>query len=229
MSKLSTQQAREQALARIAAINAVEGFDPSALVEEWAGPDGKHTKGLPVLAQIAWFRLRYPEGRLMVRVAPDKDGFVAHARVYHSCQDTDDQFLAEATAFRGPVQDHPEISPREWAQTAAIGIALRNAGFGLQFRFSGEPIGAGAEPEQAIPAPEEPQYEAEQPASPPGDPLEEAMAQPCVIKKYAGKTLGDLITLDPKALNWIARQQERFPEIAAAAKLICEHALEYSA
>lgn len=27
---------------------------------------------------------------------------------------------------------------REWAQTAAIGIALRNAGFGLQFQIAGE-------------------------------------------------------------------------------------------
>ena len=134
------------------------------------------------------------------------------------------------------MQDKPDISPREWAQTAAIGIALRNAGFGLQFKFAGEAAGGAAEPvgvAEPVGASAEAstgaeQYETTEQAAP-VDPLQAAMAQPCVIKKYAGKTLGDLITLDPGALTWIAGQDAKFPEIAAAARLICEYAKEQTA
>ena len=38
----------------------------------------------------------------------------------------------------GPDASKPSVSPREWAQTAAVGIALRNAGFGLQFSAAGD-------------------------------------------------------------------------------------------
>ena len=55
-----------------------------------------------------------------------------------------DQFLAEATASRGYLPDKPTVSPREWAQTAAVGIALRNAGFGLQFGAAGDSFDAPA-------------------------------------------------------------------------------------
>ena len=90
------------------------------------------------MAQIAWFRLKYPEGRISVQAAPGKDCFVATARVYPSYKDPADCFLAEATASRGYLEDKPSVSPREWAQTAAVGIALRNAGFGLQFAMAGD-------------------------------------------------------------------------------------------
>ena len=46
--------------------------------------------------------------------------------------------MAEATASRGLCADKPSVSPREWSQTAAVGIALRNAGFGLQFSMAGD-------------------------------------------------------------------------------------------
>ena len=90
------------------------------------------------MAQMGWFRLKYPEGRIAITVTSGKDCFVATARVYHHYSDPVDQFLAEATASRGYLPDKPTISPREWAQTAAVGIALRNAGFGLQFGAAGD-------------------------------------------------------------------------------------------
>ena len=37
-------------------------------------------------------------------------------------------------------QQSRQSLPGEWAQTAAIGIALRNAGFGLQFAIAGEEV-----------------------------------------------------------------------------------------
>ena len=58
------------------------------------------------------------------------------------------------------------------------------------------------------------------------DKLKLAMQTPCPIKKYSGKTLGDLITIDPKALNWVATKFTGAPEITEAAKLICEDAVQ---
>lgn len=51
------------------------------------------------------------------------------------------------------------------------------------------------------------------------------MCLPCPIKKFSGKTLGDLVSLDPKSLVWLANKYTHSEEISAAAKLICESAL----
>ena len=56
--------------------------------------------------------------------------------------------------------------------------------------------------------------------------LQQAMNMPCPISKYGGKTLGDVLTLDPKALNWGANKFSGDQEIVAAAKMICEYALQ---
>jgi hypothetical protein len=225
----------------------VEGFDPSALAVEYTDMNtGEKRLRLPVMAQVAWFRLKYPEGKYIIDVAPGKDCFVAKARVYKSYADPLDCCLSEAVASRGYLPDKPTVSPREWAQTAALGIALRNAGFGLQFHAAGEAFDDPAvnELEQLIgkPAgvedipdtkqtqasatvasePEESEAPVPQPAE---DPLESAIKMPCPIAKYKGKTLGDLITTDPKALVWIAEKFIGDPDISNAAKLICERSL----
>ena len=123
----------------VAKINAVEGFDPEQFAVDYTdNATGEKIKRLPVMAQMAWFRLKYPKGKIAVRVANGNDCFIATARVYADYQDADNCFLAEATASRGFLPDKPSISPREWAQTAAVGVALRNAGFGLQFSIAGE-------------------------------------------------------------------------------------------
>ena len=134
-------KSRDAMLDKISQINAVEGFDPSAFVEEYEGFDGKPITGIPVAVQEAWFRLKYPEGRIAVNaeIGPNKDSIVAHARIYKHYADPDGSYLAEASASRSYSEKAPNASPREWAQTAAIGIALRHAGFGLQFKVAGEP------------------------------------------------------------------------------------------
>lgn len=230
-------------MAAISKINEVEGFDPTPLAVEFADLNTSEKRmRLPVMAQIAWFRLKYPEGRIAVSVVPAKDCFVASARVYRSYADPVDCFLAEASASRGQLPEKPTVSPREWAQTAAVGLALRNAGFGLQFAAAGdsfdtpavselgelfggtdETSGAGdtaqppaAEAPRAEPMPSEPQAEE--------DPLEAAMKLPCPISKHKDKTLGDLITADPKALVWVATKYSGDTAVSAAAKLICESA-----
>lgn len=168
-------------------------------------------------------------------------------------------YLAEASASRFYDAAKPQTSPREWAQTAAVGIALRNAGFGLQFHAAGESFDmngmnmgmAGVEappmaPMAAVPLPfvddsaampvTPMPTAAPVPAAPavpmapveetPEQKLQKAMQMPCPIGKYRGKTLGDLITLDPNALNWIVRKCSDKPDIQAAAKLICDYAVE---
>ena len=240
---------RQAAINAIAAINAVEGFDPAPLAVEYTDFNGGDSRlRLPVMAQLAWFRLKYPEGRIAISVAPAKDCFVATARVYHHFTDPIDQFLAEATASRGYLADKPTVSPREWAQTAAVGIALRNAGFGLQFGAAGEPFDAPAVDElsgitwsddgvplfeDSVPPPHTtPAVSSLAPSAPPQpqeSPMEQAMKQPCPISKYSGKTLGELVQLDPKALVWVANKYTGDQNIIAAAKLICEQAIQESA
>ena len=133
---MSTNNANDKtaSLEAIESINAVDGFDPSPFAVDYTDLNSSETrKRLPVVIQMAWFRIKYPEGKIAVIVEPGKDCYVANARVYPNYKDSPECFLAEATASRGYCADKPSVSPREWAQTAAIGIALRNAGFGLQF------------------------------------------------------------------------------------------------
>ena len=280
MSQSNTDKAAMRNV--IATINAVEGFDPEPFAVEYADLEsGETRKRLPVMIQMAWFRLKYPEGKITTKVTNGKDCFVATARVYPSYKDGGDCYLAEATASRGYLAEKPSVSPREWAQTAAVGIALRNAGFGLQFGMAGEDFpavapdelgmledGPGAPVENTEAGAEEPviqqtsmqpqpvesqtpQNVTEMPADQmqqsavPGsatqqntvsqepiqqeltyeERIQKAMGMPCPIKKYAGKTLGDLVVTDPKALNWIVNKFHDDKGTNEAARLICEYAL----
>lgn len=142
----------------LSTINKVEGFDPSVLAVEYIDlTTQEKRKRLPVMAQLAWFRLKHPEGKIAISVEGVKDYFVATARIYVSYKDPVECYLAEATASRKYDPLKPTVSPREWAQTAAVGIALRNAGFGLQFGAAGDDmenqvpdeLGAGGTPSTA--------------------------------------------------------------------------------
>ena len=241
-------------LSVIGTLNAVEGFDPAQFAEDYYDLEtGKTVKKLPVIIQMAWFRLKYPMGKIAVQVKPANECFVASAKIYADCKDPIECYLAEATASRSYSEQKPSVSPREWAQTAAVGIALRNAGFGLQFAIAGESFeekapdelhptsklpeqseqteyepdsdDGSADPEPAMHAQSEPVAEK---VLTPEQMLAKAMSMPCPIAKFNGKTLGDVLTLDPKAIHWIAT---KFPgdEIRTAAKLICEYAVQQSA
>ena len=237
-------------LALIENINKVEGFDPAPFAVDYTDLNTNETrKRLPVMIQMAWFRLKYPEGKITVQVTAGKDCFVATARVYPNYKDPVDSYLAEATASRGYCEDKPSVSPREWAQTAAVGIALRNAGFGLQFSMAGEefediaPDELGVTKTQAVtsvPATpvtkengsektaedeytviEEPKRELTL-----EEKVQQAMQVPCPISKFAGKTLGEVLQLDVGAIRWVAEKFKGGEEIKAAAQLICEYALQ---
>lgn len=224
-------------LAMIEKINQVEGFDPAPFAVDFTDLNTNETrKRLPVMIQMAWFRLKYPEGKIAVQVTPSKDGvFVATARVYPSYKDPVEFYLAEGTASRSYLADKPSVSPREWAQTAAVGIALRNAGFGLQFAMAGEDfeeiapneLGASTAQDQkpAEPQPED-TYTVEEPAElTPEQKMEKALQLPCPITRYNGKTLGDVLATDQNAIKWLATKFTGDEKIKEAATMICEYAL----
>lgn len=230
-------------------INQVEGFDPSALAVEYIDlTTQEKRKRLPVLAQMAWFRLKHPEGKIAISVEGVKDYFVATARIYVSYKDPQECYLAEATASRKYDPMKPTVSPREWAQTAAVGIALRNAGFGLQFGAAGD-IGESLVPDEL--------GMGESTAAPPAQPadlsgsqtdtsavvleireppvaeeltpeqkFEKACSAMCPIKKHHGKTLGEVLSQDPRAIKWLATSYNGDEQIKAAAEFICAYSLE---
>ena len=246
---MSQNNSNEKAamLAKIETIHQVDGFDPTPFAVDYTDlGTGEVRKRLPVMIQMAWFRLRYPEGRIAVQVNAAKECFVATARVYPNYKDAADCYLAEATASRGYCEEKPSVSPREWAQTAAVGIALRNAGFGLQFAMAGEDfemlaadeLGSAAghtqaetkkETELLKPKPEQEEYavsEPEQKELTQEEKMEQAMNVPCPITKFSGKTLGEVLSLDPGAIKWIATKFSGGEEIKAAAQMICDYALQ---
>lgn len=234
-------------------INKVEGFDPTPLAVEYMDlTTQEKRKRLPVMAQLAWFRLKYPEGKIASDVVAEKDYFVASARVYVSYKDPVECYLAEATASRKYDPLKPTVSPREWAQTAAVGIALRNAGFGLQFGAAGDDfdsavpdeLGAGASVVAPTAAPIVPEVAAQsgtgaEPVVTPAPEKEQEVVeltdeqrfeQACAIispiKKHGGRTLGDVLTMEPSAINWLANKFKGDENIKAAAQFICTYALE---
>lgn len=231
-------------------IHKVEGFDPSAYAVPYTDLNtGEVRKRLPVMAQMAWFRLVYPEGKIAVSVVPGKDCFVATAKVYPSYQNPVDCFLAEATASRGPDPTKPSVSAREWAQTAAVGIALRNAGFGLQFGAAGDDFSTNAPNELSVvldPVPDQKDPEAtikteeissgasetQQPAVREMTPEEKYLQASSMMwptQKHSGRTLGDVLHMDPTAITWLANKYNGNPEVSAAAKFMCEYAIGHSA
>ena len=228
-------------------IHKVEGFDPSVYAIDYTDlSTGETRKRLPVMAQLAWFRLVYPEGKIAISVASGHDCFVATARVYPSYKEPIDCYLAEATASRGVDPSKPSVSPREWAQPAAVGIALRNAGFGLQFGAAGDEYSPNAPNElniviDPVPVPngnamgEVGQYSAPIPipSEPPKELTPEEKYQMAAnmqwpTKKHAGRTLGEVLQMDPTAITWLANKYSGNPEISAAAKFMCEFAVSHT-
>lgn len=232
------QKKKQESMTKIETINQIEGFDPSQFAIKLAdlSENGEERMRLPVMTQLAWFRLKFPMGKISVEVGQSSELFVAKARVYADYKDADNCFLAEATASRGKCEQKPSVSPREWAQTAAIGIALRNAGFGLQFAIAGDdfeeiaPDELGANNGETQTPQGEDYAVTEEKEEVVELTLEErykqALGIPCPITKYKGKTLGDLVVADPGALKWLATKYSKEDGVRAAAQAICDYAMQ---
>ena len=236
-------------LAVIGKINEVAGFDPSVFAVDYTDLlTGEVRKRLPVMTQIAWFRMKYPEGKIAVSAVPNGDCFVATAKIYAHYKDDENQFLAEATASRAPAADKPSVSVREWAQTAAIGVALRNAGFGLQFAIAGEDFSELAPDELGalkttlvaetnsapVAVQEEEKTSAVVTEMPKREPTleeryQEAIGLVCPLTKFAGRTLGDVANVEPGCIKWLAEKYTGDEKLKSAAKDICEYAKRQAA
>ncbi len=256
---MNMESTKETNLEKVRTINEVPGFNAECYAIPYTDLNtGEVRRRLPFMPLLAWFRLKYPEGKIASAVTKENDCFIGTARIYCSYKDGIDQYISEATVSRTYCDDKPSVSPREWAQTAAISMALRNAGFGLQFDMVSDDYSATAPNEfQGVPADNhisavetDPDLDGEDlgdalsavsdaisaqksPPDPPAEPkkvtldeeYEAACRVPCPIKKYEGRTLGDLISLDSKALLWIAEKYEGNPETKAAAQVICKYAM----
>lgn len=250
MSQNNSNEKNEKSriIAKIEEINRIDGFDPSVFAIDFTDiGSGEKRKRLLVITQIAWFRMKYPEGKLAIQVSKENDFVVATARIYPNYKDAPDAYLAEATASCVYCSEKPSLSPLELAQTAALSVALQNAGFGLQFQISGEDLGSTVPnelgPNNSVKLPAKTGDgipEVTPPAIPDEDKpvqreltqeekIQKAMLYPCPITKHKGKTLGDVLKSDPGAVNWVATKFTGDQEIMNAAKMICEYALNQAA
>ncbi len=130
------KERKNKALETIMAnLNKVEGFEPEALADEYVNTiDGSVKYHLPVFAQKAWFLLKHPQGSFRYEtIAHNEKEAIVKCRVYLNYKD--EYPISEATAVRrtADVFGNRNISILEWAETAATGRALKNAGFGLQY------------------------------------------------------------------------------------------------
>ncbi len=215
-------------------VNAVEGFDPSAYIKDTNGKPE-----LPLMVRVGWFRLKYPEGRLCVNVEAQADCFTARAIVYKDYNDAVEHSLADVSvSFDFDPAHDDRNAMRKKTQVEAASTALELAGFGVYFA-AGEPLpdaeglaSKQSQHKQAAPQPTSSTEHAE--ASCTQDEsedavLKKAMALPCPITRHEGKTLGDLIVADPRALAWLSKRTDGDPEVNRAAKVICEYALTQTA
>ena len=119
----------------VAELNRVEGFDPRKLLR--IIPDEKTGEAqyyLDVKFRKLWFRLMHPKGKIAKKIIQLTDSMAAiEARVYLDVNDPEEHFVASAFAQR--VMDGSTLGAKflELAETAAVGRALADAGFGVQF------------------------------------------------------------------------------------------------
>ena len=136
-------------------LNKVEGFDPRRYMRI-IGQEGQAGKYyLDVAFRKLWFRLKYPEGKIVKKILKLTDQVaIVEARVYLHRNDSEENFIANALAQKYRTEDGQFGNKFvELAETAAVGRALSDAGFGLQFADKEEDI----DPE-VTEAPFEPQF-----------------------------------------------------------------------
>lgn len=122
-------------VAEINQLNRVEGFDPRKYMRliQTQGQPGRYY--LDVAYRKLWFRLRYPEGKVVRKlIRLTEQVAIVEARVYLNRNDPEDGFISNAFAQKYQSDDDRFGNKYvELAETAAVGRALSDAGFGLQF------------------------------------------------------------------------------------------------
>lgn len=135
MNKNKEQEILYDANEAVKALNMVEGFEPKNYLREETTEEGKSFY-LDTKFRLLWFRLKYPDGKLVkIPKALNKDYATFEVRVYSHKDDTPDNFLANgfASRYRDDGNEKFGLNFVESAETAALGRALKDAGFGTQF------------------------------------------------------------------------------------------------
>ncbi len=124
----------------VAALNRVDGFNPMELARK-IGEEGQDEQlYLDVKYRKLWFRLVNPAGKIISRIINFTENMaVVEARIYLDKCDQADNYVANSFSqkFRS---DDPKFGDKflEMAETAAVGRALSDAGYGVQFADVGE-------------------------------------------------------------------------------------------
>ena len=116
-------------------LNRIEGFDPRQYMRNLTVSDGTVKQYLDVVYRKLWFRLKNPEGKIVKKLLKlTEQTAIVEARVYLNKTDPEDSYIASAFAQKFSNQDE-QFGAKflELAETAAVGRALADAGYGLQF------------------------------------------------------------------------------------------------
>lgn len=123
-------------------LNKIEGFDPSSYARTITDSDGQQSLYLDVQYRKMWFRLCNPTGKIVKKIC-NFDGSLAvvEARVYLDRNDPPENYVSNAFAQRFIDPSNQDYGSRylESAETAAVGRALADAGYGLQFCLEPDP------------------------------------------------------------------------------------------
>lgn len=124
----------------VAALNRVEGFNPMELARVLTKEGQEDQLYLDVKYRKLWFRLVYPLGKIVSSIRSFTENMaIVEARIYLDKCDEQENYIANAFSQKFRTSD-PNFGDKflEMAETAAVGRALSDAGFGLQFADVGE-------------------------------------------------------------------------------------------
>ena len=117
-------------------LNKVEGSNPLDYAGQITDASDNTSLYLDVQYRKMWFRLANPNGKIVKKICNfDGNLAVVEAKVYLDKNDSEENFVSNAFAQRFADPSNVEYGSRylESAETAAVGRALADAGYGLQF------------------------------------------------------------------------------------------------